>query len=230
LNNDSRLDIVVANYLSNNIDVYLGYDYEPFAGLTEYTTGIGSKPHSVAVGNFNNDDWSDVVVANYGSGTVGILLGDDHGVFNTMITYSTGNGSAPYSVAIADFNNDNQSDIVVTNSGIDTITILLGYGNGTFVIKATYSTGTRSRPYTLSIGDFDKDNRLDIVIANSGISTILVLYGHGNGTFGNEMSYELGYEYRPTSVAATDLNKDGWLDIVIACYGTDYIETLIKMC
>jgi len=147
-----------------------------------------------------------------------------------MITCSTGIDSAPYFVAIADFNNDNQSDAVVTNSNTDNVAILLGHGNGTFVIGSTYSTGARSSPYTVSTGDFNKDNKTDIVIANSGTNTILVLYGHGNRTFGNKTSYILGYDYHPYSVAVTDLNQDSWLDIVIACYGTDYIETLIKMC
>ena len=229
-NNDTRLDIVVANYLLNNIGVYLGYGYEPFAGVTEYTTGDGSQPHSVAVGDFNSDNWLDIVVANYGTDTVGILIGYGHGVFNDMITYPTGVGSAPYSVAVADFNNDNQSDIVVTDSETGDVAILLGDGHGTFAIGAVYSTGARSRPYTVSIGDFDNDRRLDIVIANSGTNTILLLYGHGNGTFGNKMSYTLGYEYHPYSVAVTDSNKDNWMEIVIACYGTDNIETLIKMC
>jgi hypothetical protein len=93
-----------------------------------------------------------------------------------------------------------------------------------------YSTGARSRPYTVSIGDFNNDNRSDIVIANSGTNTIFMLYGYGNGSFGDETSYALGYEYLPYSVAVTDLNQDNRMDIVIGCYGTDHIETLIKMC
>ena len=98
-------------------------------------------------------------------------------------------GSAPYSVAIADFNRDNYSDSVVTNCGT---------GDGTFVIGATYSTSARSRPYTVVIGDFNNDNISDIAVA----SNIFLLYGYENG----------------------------WADIAIACYSTDHIEILIKMC
>ncbi len=198
--------------------------------MTTYTTDVGSHPHSVAVSDLNNDGWSDVVVANYGTDNVGILLGRSYGVLDTMMTCSTGIGSAPYSVAIADFNNDTHLDIVFTNSETNNIAILLGYGNGTFTIGATYSTGTRSRLYTVAIGDFNNDNVSDIVIANSGVSNIFLLYGYANGTFGNETSYPFSYDYLPYSVAVKDLNQDDWMDIVIACYGTDLIETLIKMC
>jgi hypothetical protein len=93
-----------------------------------------------------------------------------------------------------------------------------------------YSSGHRSQPYGVALGDLNNDNTSDIVIANSGTSIILIFYGYGNGTFGNEASYQLGYEYHPYSVAITDLNQDNWLDIVIACYDTDHIETLVKMC
>ena len=215
---------------SNNIGVFLGYGSEPFAGVITYTTGDGSQPHSVAIGDLNNDGRSDIVVANYGTDNVGILLGRRNGIFDPIMTYPTGIGSAPYSVAVADFNNDTHLDIVVTNSETDNIAILLGYGNGTFAIGVTYSTGARSRPYTVAIGDFNNDNISDIAVANSGTNNIFLLYGYGNGTFGNETSYSLGYGYLPYSIAVKDLNQDNWMDIVIACYGTDHVETLIKMC
>jgi hypothetical protein len=144
--------------------------------------------------------------------------------------YPTGDGSAPYSVAVADFNNDQHLDIVVTNSETDNIAILLGYGDGKFESGVTHSTGARSRPYIATISDFNHDNISDIAIANSGTSNIFLLYGYGNGTFGNDTSYSLGYGYNPYSIAVTDLNGDGWIDIVIACYDTDHVETLVKMC
>jgi hypothetical protein len=229
-NNDTRLDIVVANSRSNNLLIFLGYRYQPYAGVTIYSTGNGSAPHSVAIADFNNDGWSDIIVANYGTNNFGIFLGYGTKGFGSMITYSTRINSSPYSVAIADFNSDNQSDVVITNSNSDSIAIFLGFSNGTFAMGAIYSTGDRSRPYGVAIGDLNNDKISDIVIANSGTSIILVFYGYGNGTFGNETSYKLGYEYYPYSVAITDLNQDNWMDIVIACYGTNHIETLVKMC
>ncbi|CAF4396091.1 unnamed protein product [Rotaria sp. Silwood2] len=228
--NDFRLDVAVANEKSNDISIFLGYDRELYAGITLYSTGLGSQPHSVAIGDLNEDGLSDIVVANYRTDNIGILFGRNDGVFDTITTYSTGVGSAPYSLSVADFNRDNHLDIVVTNSETDTITILLGYSNGTFAIETTYSTGARSRPYTVSVGDFNNDHILDIAIANSGTNNIFLLYGYGNGLFGNKTSYALGYGYDPYSIAVTDLNQDGWTDIAIACYGTDHVETLIQRC
>ncbi|CAF3755537.1 unnamed protein product [Rotaria sp. Silwood1] len=228
--NDTRLDIAVSNYMTNNIGIFLGYDNEPFAGVMTYSTGTRSQPYSIAIDDLNNDGWLDIIVANYGTNNVGVLLGRSNRFFDPIMTYSTGVGSAPYSVATGDFNSDNQSDIVVSNSETDNILIFLGYGNGSFEIGLTYSTGVLSRPYTVAIADLNNDNILDIAIANSGTNNIFLLYGYGNGNFGNESSYTLNYGYRPYSIALKDLNQDGWIDIVIACYGTNHVETLIKMC
>ena len=229
-NNDTRLDVAVTNYNANNMAVFLGDDSEPFGIVKAYATGDGSRPHSVAVADVNNDHQMDIVVANYGTDNVGVLLGRNGREFTPITTYPAGPGSALYCVAVADLNYDTYLDIVVTTSETDNIVIFFGDGNGTFATVRTYSTGYRSRPYILVISDFNNDHIWDIAVANSGTSNIFLLYGYGNGTFGNETSYSLGYGYHPYSIAATDLNSDGWMDIVVACYDTDHIETFIQMC
>ena len=229
-NNDKQLDFVVVNYQSNDIQIFLGHGREPFSGLKKLNTGDGSQPHSVAVDDFNRDGLMDIVVTNYGTDNIGIFLGSGNGDFHSMTTYSTGSNSGTYSVATCDFNSDNKSDIVVTNSQSNTIRIFLGLGDGRFTFGLTYSTGNRAVPRSVAISDFNNDRKYDIAIANAGINNILIFYGNGNGTFTNETSYSLGYNYLPYSLAVSDLNKDQWMDIVIACYQTDNIETLVKMC
>ena len=229
-NNDRRLDVVVGNNQAGNIVVFLANGNEPFGSINSYSIDDDSHPYSVTIDDFNQDGLSDIVVANYGTDSVGILLGGEHGTFGEMKAYSTGYGSAPSSVAIADLNNDTHLDIAVSNSQTDNIAILLGYGNGTFTTAVTYSTGAGSGPNTVAIGDFNDDNISDLVVANLGTNNILFLYGYGNGTFGGATLYSLGYDYRPYSIAVKDLNQDNWLDLVIACFNTNHVEILLKMC
>ena len=229
-NKDTRLDVAVTDVNTHNMVVFLGGDSESFGSLTTYTTGEGSQPQSVSVADVNNDHQLDIVVANYGTDNVGVLLGRSGKEFTPINTYSTGSGSAPYSVALADFNKDDCLDIVVTASETDNIVVLFGNGNGTFITGRTYSTGYRSQPYSIVISDFNNDKRWDIAVANAGTSNILLFYGDGNGTFESATPLSLGYGYHPYSIAATDLNSDGWMDIVVACYDTDHIETFIQMC
>ncbi|CAF4712230.1 unnamed protein product, partial [Rotaria sp. Silwood2] len=216
--------------LTDEIGVFLGYGSEIFGGLGRYDLDFGSKPYAVAIGDFDNDGNPDIAIATYGANNIVIKQGNGYGQFNDMSTYSTGVGSAPCSIAIGDFNNDNNSDIVVANCETNNLSILLGYGNGSFVIKATYSTGDRSHPSTVVTADFNNDNIMDIAVANFGTNNIFLLYGYGNGSFGNKELYQLGYNYRPYTIAVNDLNQDGWMDIVVGCYGTDDVEILMQMC
>ena len=134
---------------------------------------VGSYPYGVAVGDFNRDGTPDVVVANEGSSTVGILLGNSDGTFQTQQQYSAGN--CPYGVAVADLNGDGKPDVIVTNLCGNSVSVLLGNGDGTFQAQQSYATG--NSPYSVAVGDFNGDGKLDLVVANEYSSTISVLLG-----------------------------------------------------
>ena len=109
------MDIVVANVNGGNVGVFIGYGNGTFSAMIPYSTGSGSAPLSVAVGDFNNDGRLDIAVANSGTDNIGVLFGNGNGTFSNQTTYSTGSGSEPYFLAIGDFNNDNQLDIAIAN-------------------------------------------------------------------------------------------------------------------
>jgi hypothetical protein len=216
LNKDRHLDIVVCNALSSTIGIFLGFGNGTFLGQTTYPADINSAPVAIAIGDFNNDTQLDIVVANAGSDNIGIFLGYDNGTFASIITYSTGNGSTPYSVAVGDFNNDNRLDIVVANSGTDNLGVFIGYGDSTFSIMIPYSTGSLSEPSWVVVGDFNNDGRLDLAVANSGTDNIGVHFGNGNGTFSNQTTFPTGSGSQPLFVVTNDFNNDNQLDIAIA--------------
>ncbi len=123
-------------------------------------------PRSVAVGDFNNDTWLDIVVANNAVNNIAIFLGYGNGTFLTGMTYSTGSDSAPYMVAVGDFNSDHRSDIAVANFGSNSVGIFLGLGDGSFESQIVLSTAS-SRPLWINIGDFDKGSSIKDVQVKS---------------------------------------------------------------
>jgi hypothetical protein len=69
-NNDSLVDIVVTQSLNASIGIMLRYRTDPFATQTIFSTGNNSQPTSVAVGDFSNDDYVDIAMANSGTNTI----------------------------------------------------------------------------------------------------------------------------------------------------------------
>ncbi|CAF0928480.1 unnamed protein product [Rotaria sordida] len=214
-NNDHNLDMAVGNSGSDQVSVFLGYGTSTFASQKLYSTGFQSFPDSIAIGDFDNNRKLDIIVANPGKHNIGIFFGYGNGSFRDQVIHSTGPSSSPSSVVIADFNNDNQTDIVVANSGTSTIGIFLGHGDGTFENQTTYSTGNLSSPESIAVGDFNNDHQLDIVVVNGNIPTFVIFFGNNNGTFTNQKTYSIGNSSQPRSIAVGDFNHDNLLDVAI---------------
>jgi hypothetical protein len=216
-NNDGKTDLAVANSGANSVSVILNNGNETFQARTDYPAGL--SPYSVSTADFNGDGFLDLAVANSncpsfpncGPGTISILLGNGNGTFQAPSQYSTGTGTDPYSVAVGDFNGDKIPDLAVANYATNTVSILLGVGDGTFLTHTDFPVG--SEPASVATGDFNADGKLDLVVANFHSNTVSVLLGNGDGTFKSAADYNVGHG--PVSVAVGDFNGDQKLDLVV---------------
>ena len=117
-------------------------------GFASTQVTVGSGPHQVVSGDFGNGQL-DLAVLNENADSISILLGNGHGVFTTVNTYTT--GADPHSIVVGDFNGDGRPDLAVANWGANTVSVLLGVGTGTFATKVDYPTG--SNPHGLAVDD-----------------------------------------------------------------------------
>ena len=74
VNGDNKPDIVVANNVNSTVGVLFNIGNGTFLPQTIYSTGAASTPIAVAVGDVNNDNKTDIVVANSVGVNVGVLL------------------------------------------------------------------------------------------------------------------------------------------------------------
>ncbi|MEO8680596.1 MAG: FG-GAP-like repeat-containing protein [Vicinamibacterales bacterium] len=180
-----------------------------FAGAIKY--GVGGYPQSVAIGDVNGDGAPDLVVANFTSRNVSILLGHGNGTFGVAVNYDV--GGVVSSVAIGDVNGDGKLDLAVANLGSNAVSILLGIGDGTFGAAVDYFTVS---PNSVAVGDVNGDGKPDLAVPNTGSNTVSILLGSGNGTFASGVTYGTGGG--PSSVAIGDVNGDGTPDLAVANY------------
>ena len=141
--------------------------------------------------------------------------------FSTAATYRTGAG--PVSIAAADFNHDGHTDLVTANSTANTVTVLLGSGNGAFGPSADYAVG-RS-PLSVVVADFNNDGFPDLATANYPGNNVSVLLGKGDGTF--LPATTLPVNNTSQGIMAGDFNVDGKVDLVVVgpftgVYGDPY--------
>ncbi|CAF2127258.1 unnamed protein product [Rotaria magnacalcarata] len=179
-----------------------------------------SLTNSIAAADFNEDGFLDMVVTNYGSHNIGILLGKGDGTFQNQITYSTGIFSHPYFVLVNGFNGDMRKDIVVANYGSNSLELFFGIGNGFFTSQVPFAVDN-CRPVLIAVGDFNNDSLLDIAAANYDTNNIGIFLGYGNGSFQNQTVYTTELGSRSHSIAVGDFNRNSRLDLAVVNSGKD---------
>ena len=129
----------------------------------------------------------------------------------------------PTCVAVGNFNG--HPDVVVGNSGNNTVGILLNNGSGTFANAVTYSTGGTT-PEGVAVADFNGDGSADVVVTNEASGTIGVLLNNGNGTFAAATTFSTGSSSGPWGVAVGDFNGDGKADVAVTDSSTNAVAIL----
>lgn len=121
-------------------------------------------------------------------------------------------GKNPTTITTADFNHDSFTDLITTNISSNTLSILLGNGDGSF--QEQMQVKVCQEPRALAMADFNLDTHSDVVLACSGGDEIALLVGLGNGKFEEGPHYPV--HRTPVALATDDLNGDGHPDVVVA--------------
>jgi len=55
-------------------------------------------------------------------------------------------------------------------------------------------------PFSVAVGDFNRDGQTDLAVANSSSNTLSVFINNGNGTFAAKVDYPTGLDPRTVAV------------------------------
>jgi subtilisin-like proprotein convertase family protein len=132
---------------------------------------------------------------------------------------------APAAVQLADLNGDRRQDLIVANSGGNSLLVYLGLEGGQFSTALSFGVGTG--PGGLSLADLNGDGRLDVAVANKGSDDVSVLLGQGQGdswTLVPGARLEVGSG--PVATIVRDVNVDGQADLLVSNTGSNDVYLL----
>ncbi len=220
-NGDGRSDLAVslrANSGPGNVSIFLGGAAGTFAAAGTLTAG--NKPLFAAAGDLNGDSLADLAVVDEGllgsqadPGGVFVFLGKGDGTFQPGVRHD--GGLNPSSVAIGDVNHDGLPDLAITTNAPNfefRAGVLLATGGGAF--GAPVLKSVEFGPKHVVVDDFDQDGKNDLLVTHCcGDVSPAVMFGNGDGTFGDEEPF--GAPGDATRAVVGRFNDDAFPDIAI---------------
>ncbi len=180
-------------------------------------------PHSgpIACGDFVEDDELDMVRLQGGvGGPIGfatLLPGRGGGTVPVLSRFAA--GDSVWTLACGLLDADDHLDLVVGNVGTPfgqylngSVSLLPGYGDGTFGPLASTPAGDRVR--ALELGHLNDDGALDVVVTNFDDAAIGVLLNDGAGGLAPRVLYPSGDN--PEALALGDFDGMNGTDIAVA--------------
>lgn len=212
-NLDSIPDLAITSNQTTTPGVHLlrGLGNGTFARSEYY--GMGRNTQSMVATDLNNDRFPDMVGTNVFPASVDIVtkyLNDTMGSFYIAQGWDTV-GDNIGDIVSADFNSDGNMDLVVTDNPRNG-EIFLGNGNGSLALPTTIDMGLAAGTGFMLTEDFNGDGHDDLVAVGRFNDTLVVLLGHGDGTFSSTPYHKNIYGI--SSIATGDVNGDGAIDIV----------------
>ncbi len=136
-------------------------------------------------------------------------------------------GDGPNSIATSDLNGDGVLDLAVTNEFADTVSILLGLGEGAFGTPTAFPTA--SSPRAVVIGNLNGGTIGDLAVVNGNSDSVSILLGNGvgtgDGTFQPRADFATGSA--PRAITAGNFNSDAFLDLAVVNEGSNSVSIFL---
>jgi hypothetical protein len=184
-NGDGLTDLALADATTNTVTIYLSKGDGTFSVKATYPTG--NQPYAMVTADFNNDGIADLATSNEPIGTLTVLLGNGDGTFRAAPPTAAVPASlaAPGSngplgpLAVGDLNGDGIPDLLSLNTVANTALVLLGKGDGSFILQTAMPTIVSGGGTALvAFADFNGDGAVDLAALDQNVNITRILLNH----------------------------------------------------
>ena len=200
---DGDQDLLVTNENDDTVSVLLGDGNGRFTPEAGSPIAVGDNPIATAVADLNGDGRRDVAVTNYLSDRLTILYrkADNSGFVAQAAGPVAATGSLRYGIAAADVVGDSRVDLVVSNLGASTVSVLEQQTDGSFSEADGSPFAAGAATAGVAVADFDGDGDQDIAALSNGEDFVTILL-NGPAGFEAEAGSPIAVGDAPTRLAA----------------------------
>jgi type II secretory pathway component GspD/PulD (secretin) len=215
-NNNGNEDFAVTNFTDNTFSLFLGngdgtFNQAPASPLLLPSTATG--PIAMVTNDFNLDGNADLAIVTETTNNALVLLGTGNATFNLAPSSPFAVGKSPVAIASAELNLNSIPDLAVVNQADNTVSVLLGNGDGTFTAAPNSPLGTGQSPTAIAIADFSGDGKPDIAVTDPQTDSVSVFLGLGQGLFATPFQLPVGTN--PTAILAASLSGVSLPDLAV---------------
>lgn len=203
---DNQADFLTASFRSSELRLRM-------SGADESAViATGPLVRAVTSGDVNGDELADIVyvAAGYDPDTtseIGILFGDGSGSFSEPITVTSVRDLV--AVRIGDVDGNGTNEVLVLSQTGSLIALTAANNSIVEVNRTTVLSGASS----FDVGDFNRDEQVDVAIGNEGRNLVQILTGDSTGQFDEIVN--VTDIYAPSDLVVVDLNGDGFAEVAV---------------
>lgn len=227
-NNDGFEDLIVTGYTNGGGGKTTLYENTNGSGFTEITSlpFVHVYFSNLALGDYNNDGWTDVLVTGFDGSQTYTTLYANSGNFTFTATSNVFPNLSDASASFGNFNQDNFPDLLLTgaDNGNPSSALYTNNGDGTFTLLSNSLTESLVNSSVIW-ADLNHDSYDDLLVLgrrgplNDYFTAIYA--NNRDSTFSNPYTVSIPY-LNVGDISVTDMDHDGDLDFAILGENTSY--------